>query len=375
MPAEQLAGNQVTERSDFYSLGASLYHLITGRPPFESMTAALTRKPAPPPACDLNSACSKELAEALISLLEEVPHKRPSSAAEVAGLIGAPGGAAQDDLPLKPRLMRPVFVGREKERSLLLESLEHSCKENSLRAIRVAGECGIGKSWLFHSSGLKTRAELEKEALVLASSFRQDGLGKIFLQDPATEFSAGFRKRFGGPEPAGEEQPALAPRESREGANDSVITEAAELLRGMASFAPWWSSLKTSRRPRMKISNCSSGWSRPSVTSPSWCCSATGKRPGCPDLHSRDSVSGLNACNTPPPCGWDSWRIMQLKNMPSRYSAPGCRQLPKIPGRRLKISGRLPNESAGEKPTFLGTSKERNLLAWPAHYKGSDTRR
>ncbi len=238
MPAEQLAGNQVTERSDFYSLGASLYHLITGRPPFESMTAALTRKPAPPPACDLNSACSKELAEALISLLEEVPHKRPSSAAEVAGLIGAPGGTAQDDLPLKPRLMRPVFVGREKERSLLLESLEHSCKENSLRAIRVAGECGIGKSWLFHSSGLKTRAELEKEALVLASSFRQDGLGKIFLQDPATEFSAGFRKRFGGPEPAGEEQPALAPRESREGANDSVITEAAELLRGMALLRP-----------------------------------------------------------------------------------------------------------------------------------------
>ena len=238
MPPEQLAGDKITERSDFYSLGALLYHLITGRPPFENMTSALTRKPAPPAASDLNTNCTRELAEAIFSFMEEVPHKRPGSAAEAAGLLAAPGGSAHENLPLKPRLMRPVFVGREKERNLLLDSLDRSCGENSLRAIRVVGEGGIGKSWLFHSSGLKTRAELEKGARVLASSFRRDGLGKIFLEDPATEFSDGFRRRFGGAGQTGGEQQELEMGGSREGSNDSVITEAAGTLRHMALARP-----------------------------------------------------------------------------------------------------------------------------------------
>ena len=238
MPPEQLAGNKVTERSDFYSLGALLYHLITRHPPYESMTSAFSRKPAPPAACDLNTNCTRELAEAIFSLMEEVPHKRPGSAAEAAGLIPAPGGSTHENLPLKPRLMRPVFVGREKDRNLLLDSLDRSCEENSLCAIRVVGECGIGKSWLFHSSGLKTRAELEKGAKLLASSFRRGGLGKIFLEDPSTEFSDGFRRRFGGAGQDSGKQQDLALEGSREGSNDSVITEAAETLRHMALIHP-----------------------------------------------------------------------------------------------------------------------------------------
>lgn len=243
MAPEQLASTAATERSDLYSLGALLYHIIAGRPPFESLAAALTRKPPPPSLENLNKACAPKLARTILSFMEEAQHKRPSTAAEAVAMLTDAGSLAAQKPSTSPRLMRPVFIGRERERGLILQKLEEVRKHGALQALRIVGEGGCGKSWLLHSSGLKALAEFDFEANTLESSFRQDstghrGLGRILLGNRNSDYSPGFRRRFSAD--MKDESPPGIPMESdsRESSNDQVTAEAAEALRTLARRQP-----------------------------------------------------------------------------------------------------------------------------------------
>jgi Protein kinase domain len=94
MAPEQLAGNEVTARSDIYALGLVLYEIFTGKRALEGENLAdLIRRReqgeiAPPSA--LTSGLSPEIDRAVMRCLLPDPAARPSSALAVAAAL--PGG-------------------------------------------------------------------------------------------------------------------------------------------------------------------------------------------------------------------------------------------------------------------------------------------
>ena len=78
---EQIQGWALDERSDIYSLGATMFHLLTGRPPFERDTrvdlmVAQVNEPAPAPT-SIEPDVDPELSELVLQMLEKKPEARP----------------------------------------------------------------------------------------------------------------------------------------------------------------------------------------------------------------------------------------------------------------------------------------------------------
>ncbi|MBI3725661.1 SUMF1/EgtB/PvdO family nonheme iron enzyme [bacterium] len=88
MPPEQAQGEVVSERADVYALGATLYHSIVGRPPFEGNTdasillAALTKNAAPPR--EIDPSIAVDLETICMKCLEKEPEGRYQTALALA---------------------------------------------------------------------------------------------------------------------------------------------------------------------------------------------------------------------------------------------------------------------------------------------------
>jgi serine/threonine protein kinase len=86
MSPEQVQGERLDGRSDLYSLGALLYELVTGRPPFDAPTAHaviaghLHRAPLPP--VDCNPHVGADLSRIILKALAKNPEERPRTADE-----------------------------------------------------------------------------------------------------------------------------------------------------------------------------------------------------------------------------------------------------------------------------------------------------
>ena len=93
MPPEQAAGRSVDNRADVYGLGAVLYALVTGRPPFSGETRLLAlmnvleREPVPPRRLRTNVPLPLE--RICLRCLEKDPARRYPTAAAVAADLEA----------------------------------------------------------------------------------------------------------------------------------------------------------------------------------------------------------------------------------------------------------------------------------------------
>ena len=84
MAPEQSAGGLVDHRADLYSLGVTLFQMITGVVPFRDgdVTYQHRHTPAPDPRSEVENV-PPALAELVLALLEKQPDDRPASAVEV----------------------------------------------------------------------------------------------------------------------------------------------------------------------------------------------------------------------------------------------------------------------------------------------------
>ncbi len=164
MSPEQVNGTATDHRTDIYSLGAVLYEMLSGRPPFPGeypvaiMYAVVNREPTPLE--ELRADIPPDLCRIVARCLQKAPGDRYQSCDEIEAAVTAlqalpfpesapgPRQAERIHLLLPPEIeVRRNIVGRT-EHLRALESRIQGIDSGHGRTLFICGESGIGKTHL-----------------------------------------------------------------------------------------------------------------------------------------------------------------------------------------------------------------------------------
>jgi hypothetical protein len=184
MPPEQALSGEVGPRSDLYALGAVLYEMVTGRPPFlgDDVVAVISQhiNTAPVAPSWHSPEVPRALESLILGLLTKDPNERPESAAAARERLAtissvsreAPAPQARDAENPLDRLAGGVFVGRDPELAQLRAAFDEAFSGHG-RILMLVGEPGIGKTRT--SEELATYAQLRGAQVLWGRCYEGEG--------------------------------------------------------------------------------------------------------------------------------------------------------------------------------------------------------